>query len=372
MTSERSLSLSTGRLRTNWNRLNGPDRIAGVDLARGLAVIGMFAAHLLITADGFVWGDPTSWTALVDGRSSILFATLAGVSIGLVTGGPTPLGRRQMSAARGRLAVRAGILLVLGILLILTGVPVYVIRPAYAILFLIALPFTRMPARAVLGTAAGLASVMPFVQPALNGLPIWQMSFSGEIDAFLGWHYPFTVWIAFVLAGLGVARAGITRLRTQIGMLIAGGALAAVGYGLAELPPPSADPYWWSVWTAEPHSSGVLEVIGSGGFAIAVLAVCLLVCRATVVKAVVLPVRATGAMPLTAYTVQLVVWAAVALALFGDTSDLFGFRELEPFWPLTIGVLIGCTAWALFVGRGPLEWLLDRSARAAVSSPRPT
>lgn len=357
-----------GRLRETGNRLNGPDRITGVDLARGLAIIGMFAAHLLVTADGFEWSDPRTWTALVDGRSSILFATLAGVSIGLVTGGRMPATGARMSIARWRLALRAAILLVLGILLILTGVPVYVILPAYAILFLLALPFTGMPAPTVLWAAAVLALIMPFVQPVLDGLPIWQMPFSAEIDAFLGWHYPFTVWIAFVLAGLGVARAGIRRLVVQLRMLVAGTALATIGYALATLPPPGSDDYWWSVWSADPHSSGVLEVIGSGGFVIAVTAACLLLCRVAVLKAITLPLRATGAMPLTAYTVQLVVWALVSGIVLGDTNDLTGFRDLEPFWPLTIGTLVGCTAWALLVGRGPLEWVLDRTAKRVVSS----
>ncbi|MGO2747528.1 heparan-alpha-glucosaminide N-acetyltransferase domain-containing protein, partial [Microbacterium sp.] len=356
-------------VRENWNRLNGPDRITGVDLARGLAIIGMFAAHLLETAEHFVWTDPATWIALVDGRSSILFATLAGVSIGLVTGGRTPLGGHRMSVARGRLALRAAMLLILGILLILTGVPVYVILPAYAILFLLALPFTGMRSRAVLWTAAALAVIMPFVQPALNALPIWQMPFSAELDAFTGWHYPFTVWIAFVLAGLGIARAGLTRIGAQVRMLVAGTVLATIGYGLAELPAPAADPYLWSVWSAQPHSSGLFEVIGSGGFVIAVLAACLLLCRVQVLRVITLPLRAAGAMPLTAYAAQLLIWAIIAGIVLGDTGDLFGFRDLDPFWPLTIGTILGCTAWALLVGRGPLEWVLDRTAKAVVGTP---
>jgi len=360
--------VSKNRLRTGWQRLNGPGRIAGVDLARGIAIVGMLAAHLLETADAFVWSDPRTWTALVDGRSSILFATLAGVSIGLVTGGRVPLSGSSMSVARGRIALRAAMLLVLGILLILTGVPVYVILPAYAILFLIALPFTRMPARTVVATAVVLALVMPFLQPVLDGLPLWRMPFSPELDAFIGWHYPFTIWIAFVLAGLGVARAGITRVSVQVRMLCAGGASAVVGYTLSALPAPVDGGYWASVWSADPHSSGLLEVVGSGGFAIAVLAACLLLCRLRPLKVITLPLRAGGAMPLTAYAAQLVIWAIVAGVVLGDTSDLVGFRALEPFWPLTVGTLLGCTAWALLVGRGPLEWVLDRAARSVVSA----
>lgn len=351
------------RLRGNADRLNGRDRIAGIDLARGFAIIGMFAAHLLRNADRFIWAEPETWSAIVDGRSSILFATLAGVSIGLVTGGRTPLADNRMLVARWKLVFRALMLLALGILLILTGVPVYVILPAYAILFLLALPFTKGRTPSLLWAAAGFAIVMPLIQPALDALPVWMSPLGEELDAAVGWHYPFTVWIAFVLAGLGLARADIAREAVQVRMLVAGGLLAAIGYGLAELPAPVATPYWWSVWSAQPHSSGLLEVIGSGGFAIGVIGACLLLCRMSGVKAITLPLRATGAMPLTAYTAQLLVWAIIALVLLGDPSDLAGFVMLEPFWPMTVAVLAACTAWALLIGRGPLEWLLERGTR---------
>ncbi|REJ04401.1 DUF1624 domain-containing protein [Microbacterium bovistercoris] len=347
-----------------WQRLNGPARIGGVDLARGLAVIGMFAAHLLTTPEFWDWGDPSTWLIIVDGRSSILFATLAGVSIGLVTGGAVPLTGDRMRTARGRLAVRAGMLWVSGILLILTGVPVYVILPAYAILFLLALPFTRLTSSIVLSAAGGIGLVTAFVHPLLNELPLWYGPFGEEISAVLGWHYPFPVWLAFVLAGLGIARADVRRLRTQLWMLGAGSVLAALGYTGFEAPQDS--PYLQQVLTADPHSSGLFEVFGTGGFAIAVIGACLLVCRGVVLRMLVLPLRATGAMPLTAYTAQLLIWAAVALAMIGDTGDLLAFQALEPFWPLTIGTVIGCTAWALLVGRGPLEWVLDRTAKIVV------
>ncbi len=350
-------------LRSRWERLSGPDRIGGVDLARGLAVFGMIAAHLLWITDPFDWTDAATWVAVVDGRSSILFATLAGVSIGLVTGGRTPLTGRSLTTARLRLVVRAILLWIIGILLILTGVPVFVILPAYAILFLLALPVLSLPARVLLPLAAGLALVMPFVQVRLDDLAFWRTVTGNDIGLLIGWHYPFPVWIAFVVAGLGVARAGVTRLRVQGWMLASGAALAVAGYSLGVFDDPT------SVWSADPHSSGLFEVIGSGGFALAVLAASLLVCR-TVLTWVVLPLRAVGAMPLTAYVAQIVVWAGVAAALLGDTGDLVGFRELDPFWPLALSVLVACTAWALLIGRGPLEWAIDAAARAATRRER--
>jgi uncharacterized membrane protein YeiB len=359
-----------GRLRTRWERLNGPQRIAGIDLARGLAVVGMLAAHLL-WIDEFSFADPGGWLAIVDGRSSILFATLAGVSIGLVTGGRTPLPPAGLRTARLRLVVRAFVLWIVGMLLIATGVPVYVILPAYAILFLLAATLVSLSARVLIALAVGLALIMPFVQVLLDELPVWNSAMAPLLSQALGWHYPFPVWIEFVVAGLAVARAGILRTRVQLAVLGAGVALAVAGYGAAaaggaDLGGESAS-FWGAVWTARPHSSGVLEVLGSGGFALAVIALCVLLCR-TALRWVVLPIRAVGAMPLTAYTAQIVGWAIVATLLLGDPGDLRAFRDLEPFWPLTLGILAGATAWALLIGRGPLEWVVDRVAKIAVPS----
>ncbi len=361
------------RLASLLERLNGPARLGGVDLARGLAVLGMFAAHLLWITDPFDWGAPPTWIAVVDGRSSILFATLAGVSIGLVTGGRMPLPPAAMTTARGRLAVRAGLLWVLGILLILTGVPVFVILPAYALMFLLALPLTSVQTRALLPLAGALAIIMPFVQVVLDAAPFWSTPLGDALSKTIGWHYPFTTWVAFVVAGLGVARAGLRRLRVQLWLVGAGAALAAFAYaadaGAPRDPDAETASYPGALWTARAHSTGLLEVVGSGGFALAVLGACLLLCR-TRVTWVVLPLRAVGAMPLTAYTLQLVVWAVVAGATLDRVGDLAGFRDLQPFWPLTIATILLCTAWALLVGRGPLETVVDAASRFAVPAGR--
>ena len=262
--------------------------------------------------------------------------------------------------------MRAVLLWVLGLLLIVTGVPVYVILPAYAVMFLLAIPLTSLPARVLLPLAGALAVTMPFVQVVLDALPLWNTFLGSGAALVLGWHYPFTTWIAFVVAGLGIARAGVTRLPVQLWMVVAGAVLAIVGYGLDASTgaddEAEATTFLGALWTARPHSTGLLEVVGTGGFAIAVIGACLLLCR-TVLVWVALPLRAVGAMPLTAYTLQLVVWAVVATATLGYPGDLFGFRALEPFWPLSIATVGVCTAWALLVGRGPLETLLDRTSR---------
>jgi hypothetical protein len=336
-----------------------------VDLARGLAVIGMLAAHLLVL-DPFDWAEPHTWLQVVDGRSSILFAVLAGVSIALTTGGTRPAGAATLHTARMRLAVRALALWVLGILLISTGVPVYVILPAYAILFLLAIPLLRLTAGTLFAIAGVGMLVMPWVQAALDLLPFWSTLPGESIGLAIGWPYPFPLWVVFLVTGLGIGRLDLRAAWVQALLVGAGAGLAMVGYGIGGMLAPAGDlepvGYLQIVTSMRAHSGGLPEVVGSTGFVVAVLGLCLLLCR-TPLRVVLLPLRATGSMPLTAYAGQILVWAVWALVALGDTGDLDGFRALEPFWPLTLGVIAECTAWAVLVGRGPLEGLLDRLAR---------
>lgn len=351
-----------GRIRENVRRLAGDGRVAGVDLARGLAVIGMLAAHLL-DIEAFSPGRPETWVDIVNGRSSILFAVLAGVSIALSTGGPRPIEGATLSLARRRLAVRAAALWVIGILLIMTGVPIYVILPAYAILFLIAIPLLRLRAATLFVVAAALLMVMPFVQAALDLLPVWSTPEGESLALVIGWPYPFPLWSGFVVLGLALGRIDLGNAAVAGLLLAAGTGLALVAYGLGGmLAPPAGAPepvdYLGVVTSLLPHSGGVFEVVGGAAFAAAVLGASILLCRVSVLRAIVLPLRATGSMPLTAYTAQVLIWAGWALVVLGTTAPLTAFRELQPFWPITVIVVAGCTVWAAFAGRGPLETAL--------------
>lgn len=357
------------------SRLDAPGRIAGADLARGLAVIGMLAAHLLVTDDAVDPTDASTWDGVVNGNSSILFATLAGVSIGLLTGGRRPVAAPRRGILQGRLLVRAAALWIVGLALMLLGVPVYVILPAYAVMFALAVPLVGLTARPLWILAGALAAVMPFVHAFAASWPGWQTPLGGDVSLLIGWHYPFEVWIAFVVAGLALARSGLDRTPV-LAAALAGGALVSgiafaldVATGARASGAASGDDDGVRVWTAEPHSSGLLEVWGSGGLAVAIIAACVLLCRGDggggIVGRILLPLRAAGSMPLTAYASQIVVWAIAAAAL-GVPGDLAGFREAQPFWPMTLGILAGCTLWALVLGRGPLERGIEGLARVVV------
>ncbi|AXA97559.1 DUF418 domain-containing protein [Microbacterium sp. PM5] len=349
--------------------LDDAGRLAGVDLARGLAVFGMFAAHLLVTPH-FDAAQPATWVDLVNGRSSILFATLAGVSIALMSGarasaGSSPASGRTLVVARRRLVVRAVIIWGIGMLLNATGVPVYVILPAYGILFLLAVPLLRLSASTLWVLAAVVGVGAPWLLPLADRVLVAAGPVGGDLVLLLGWHYPFLLWAAFLIAGLAAARSDLRSPRTLVALAVGGAACAIAAAAASTVIDVDEDSFLGRVLADGAHSGGMLEAVGSGGFALAVVGLCLLICR-TPARIVLLPVRAVGSMPLTAYVGQIAAWAVWASFALGDVGDLSGFRALQPFWPFVAATLVFCTVWALLLGRGPVERAVAYATRVVI------
>jgi len=363
--------------------LASSNRILGVDLARGLAVVGMFAAHILIIED-FDWSEPGTWADIVNGRSSILFAMLAGISIAILSGGTRPKDGVPLLRARMRIVVRALLLFVLGGLLTGLGTPVYVILEYYAVLFVLALPFLRWRPRQLFLLAAVLTLVLPVLQLVLSRLyePLG-FEDAAIVELLVTGNYPAMIWIVFVLVGLGLGRLDLANATIRLRMLASGAVLAVVGYCLGALAaagdPDAADAARDSLETAsgdidwsrafdltplatlEAHSGSPFEIVGSLGFAIAVLAICLLVAQRA--RSILFPLIATGSMPLTAYSVQLLALFAIGASSYWVQDSDNGFL----FLTLTLVIMAGCSLWALTIGTGPLEQVLKQVSQRAAS-----
>ena len=343
-------------------------RIVGVDIARGVAVLGMFGAHIGVS-EAFQFADPSTWLDLVHGRSSILFALLAGVSLAIISGRTTVFSGPGLVAARVRIFTRAVIIFAIGGLLETLDTPIAIILPVYAVLFVVALPFLAWRPRNLFILAAVLSASMPVLHALL--VPVFEkvLTTNGAItDLVVVGNYPAMIWIVFVLAGIGVGRLDLAALRVQLWLLATGVALAIIGYGAgaivvaatAGLEAPDTDFQfavdYTTLFTLEPHSGSSFEVIGSTGFALAVLALSLLAARR--IRWVLFPVAAVGSMALTAYSVQVVVlWAMGAAPWEATDNGLYS--------AFVVVTLVLCSLWALLVGRGPLERLLTRVSRAA-------
>jgi uncharacterized membrane protein YeiB len=361
-------------------------RLIGVDLARGLAVYGMYAAH--VGPDPSEGGTTGFLMELSHGRASALFAFLAGFSIMLMTGRRTPKTGRAGRQAVAKVVIRALVLLALGTALTMSGTPVEVILAFYGLFFLLVLPLHRLGARALAITVGAGALVLPqilyVVHQALDssepgGIWTWPGDADGILSLLFTGSYPALTWIPFVIAGMAVARLDLAATAVRIRLAFTGTVLAVLGHGgswLAlhlvpgALSAVGASAWWSDTWghpegspaellVASPHSETTLSILGNTGVAIAVLIGCLAAVDAFPrFGRIARPVIAVGSMSLTAY-----VFHVVGISLLG-IEELPG-SPLYVLLGFLVAVTVLATLWSRYFRRGPLEWLLGRATKPA-------
>ncbi len=357
-----------------------PDRLVGVDLARGLALLGMMAVHVLPSEDPD--GSPSLADQVASGRSAALFAVLAGVGLALAYGR-----RPSLPHAGAALLLRAALIGAVGLWLGTLESGIAVILTYYALLFVLALPWLRAGPRTLVVAAAVVALAMPFVSFAVRDeLPprdsaspvLADLAEPGRLlgELLLTGYYPAAVWLAYLLTGLAVGRLALRQRGTALRLAGGGAVLAAVAVGVSALllgplggyaelagvvraddgrtveqvvdaarfgnvPTTSA---WWLA-TDAPHTSTPLDVLATTGTALLVLGLALLV-RGRL-AALLTPLWSAGSMPLSLYTAH--------VAFLGSTET----DDPEPYYLAQVLVaLLFATVWRRYVGRGPLELVL--------------
>ncbi|MFC3492917.1 DUF418 domain-containing protein [Glycomyces rhizosphaerae] len=388
-------------------------RLVGVDLARALAVFGMYIVHvgpMLSTTSGV-----GSWVRyMADGHSSVLFATLAGFSLMLIAGRKEPKTGLAGRKAKARIAIRAVVLLAFGTLLAKLYGDVIIIG-FYGVYFLVAMMFLKLSAKTLAITAAALAVVGPqlafVMRPLLSGSfqqavdaydPLEKLSGVGVIDLLFTGFYPTIPWIAFVVAGMALGRVDLSAPANQRRLAALGAGLTAVAYGLSLLlagkgalrsmaedgsssgswsgsgsgsgswsgswsgsSKPSMDsgsfdyrPSVRELFVAGPHSGTTFDIIGSVGIAILVIVgATFLMDRLPRLRRLMTPIVAVGTMSLTAYVGHFVVMSSLSLPGGGVRGSWI------PVLTLILGAIVFAAIWSRFFKRGPLEYLLNLAAK---------
>ncbi len=360
------------------------ERLLGVDVARGVALVGMMAVHAFptFTSDG----TPTVATTVAAGRSAATFVLLAGVGVAFLSGGRAVVQGRDRTAVRVGLAVRAVLIGALGLGLGLLHLPgdVSGILPFYGVLFLLAIPLLGVAPLALTGVVAASIALGPvlLVATADAGLPGADaatdptpatlvhdpLGLLGQLCLNTG-GYPVVVFIAYLCAGLAIGRLDLTSRRVGWWLLGAGAALAFAARvvslivlyplgGLAHVTTQdgaagateallwdSQPSSWWYLADPAPQSYTPVDLAHTLGSAMAVLGAALLLSRVRVVARLLRPLAVAGAMSLTLYSAHLLVLA----------TGVLGDRPLLLFVLMVAGVLAYALLWRRWIGQGPLE-----------------
>ena len=286
-------------------------RFDGIDLARGLAIVGMVFAHLGPTGfDGGVIADYT--TTAFAGYPSALFAVLAGVSLGLFheRGADDPVRTRLATLVRGV------ILLVAGTLMSMVQSTIAIVLSTIAVIYLLLFWLPRCKTWVIAVIIAVLAAVSSVGFVLVDLVPF-------GFELFMP-PYPVLAWLTYGAVGVLVHRFLVGNTKAQAIAVVPALLLAAVGFvirvnnaavfpydPLADYTEPQFDkePLVQLLLTQsfEPHTGMFGDLLASITCAIAVICLCCLLCQVRWANILAYPLRAVGAMALTTYVAHVFI-----------------------------------------------------------------
>jgi len=374
-------------------------RVVGLDVARCVALLGMIGTHTLSS-------DAPGGSALVHevagGRSSALFAILAGVSMALMSGRTRPEHGSAATRTTARLVLRALLVALIGLLLGELDTNVAVILTYYGVLFLLGIPFLRLTWKPLAALAAVWVVLGPvlshLVRPALPEPTYASPSFASLEDPwqlltellFTG-YYPAVPWLAYLLAGMAVGRLTLSSIKVAAVLAVGGQVVALVAKVSSALLVNSGDvrgtlirtyagpgdpelseilteglfgttptTSWWWLTISSPHTGTPFDFAHTIGTGLSVIGIALLF--SSVAPRVFAVVFGAGAMTLTLYSLH------VVLLVPGAWSE----DSMESFLKHSALILAIGAGYRLMGRSGPLERVLALVTKAAVPDRRVT
>lgn len=342
----------------------GLGRLVALDVARGLAVLGMYVQHFALNEKN---------AAIVSGNTTLLFVLCGGISYSLMAQGMRDKGIEK-TAFRSRMLARAVFIDLIGYTLIMLNTPFGVILPAYAALFVLALPLVYRSTRVLVTTAICLI---------LLGPPVMVLGGSLFSEAFLlydivGGPMSALALSSVFVAGMAIGRLDLTSTHTALSLAGSGSIMLIIsimlskfvlpdlsqtfenwlisvqGVNSIELDPYAIWPYnveppmWHSLLLTSSHSASSFQTLMGLGAAFFALGIVCIISKK--ISKLVIPFALVGRMALTMYAIQFVVVWGIQLA-----GGNFSLGEI-PFGDMLIVIIALVVGWLLScLPKGPLE-----------------
>lgn len=335
-------------------------RLAGLDLARYLALAGMVfvnfkqAMHPALQEPGWL----LSFFHFLEGKASATFVVLAGLGLVLATRSLEPATARTWTLRRALFLLAAG-----GMNLLIF--PADIIH-YYAVYFVLAIAWLQAGARALLAGMAAVAALSAWALLQLDYSQGWDwasLSYQGLWEPagfarnllFNGFH-PVLPWFAFFLCGMLLARLPLAEPRVQWGLVAAGGLMAGLACAVSALAAQSE----WAPWLATgPMPPGPAYLLMGLGCASIAIGACLRLADRWPAG----PWRGllpAGRMTLTLYLAHILVGMGLLEAL-GALDGSRSLREVAVAAALYVIVAsLAAWAWSKKVAQGPVEWVMRR------------
>lgn len=368
--------------------------IAGIDAARGFALVAMFAVHMLPVYNDAAGRASLTWL-LFAGTASSLFGVLAGAGLGFTTGGASPYTGRRLLQSQVRIILRAIALIIIGVTVNLAPLETFNILVYFAIAFILATPLTTLHVRQLLVLAVILMVTLPVLRYLIHTRTEGAGYYPNPTFEDLGTDplgvlntltisgvYPALTWLAFLTLGIAVGRLVLRWPNSPLILLGSGALIYAVvrtastlierstgGYELIAMSFPGASenqiddfivfgpdgelPTSTMGWmlTGGPHTETPLSLMAGASAALAFIGLFMLLTPRF--PKVLNPLVTIGRMPATIYLSHLLFLAFVFVWL--------------PSWTLFIiqvlASIVVAYVWTHFFRQGPAEWGMSSFAK---------
>jgi len=353
-------------------------RVAGVDLARALAIFGMIIVNFKIAMKAETGNSLLlSFAGLFEGRASALFVILAGVGITFITNKAKGSNDRLfLLKSRLSLLKRGGLLIVIG--LVYTPIWEADILHFYGFYFLIAAATFTVNDKVLLFISALIMMVFPVLLLFFNYEQNWNWvtltyenfwTFDGMVRhiIFNGFH-PVFPWAAFLFFGMWLGRQDLSQVFMKKRLLIWSLITliitecsfylirTAVGDGSVVEMTSEEVSFLFSTSIIPPLPQ---YIISAGSSAVITLVTCLYFSERYCESNIIRWLYQTGKMSLTLYVAHVIIGMGLLESIGLLENQTINFSLLSALIFCVFGVFFSVT-WLKFYKTGPLEWVFRK------------